>query len=299
MKLASLLLLTPSLAACAPAMPNDAGIVAAPRVVAVRAQPAESKPGTAVTYTALVAAPVDDDSDAVPVWAFCTAPKAPTEDNAVADACLGGGALLPAGTGVAISATTPRDACALFGPDTPPGGFRPRDPDVTGGYYQPLRVTLAGAEPSFALERLGCDLGMASADSASAFANAYVPNENPTLLPLSATAGAGDTPLDAVPPDTAVTLRASWPAEAAETYAYFDRDAQNLVTKRESLRVSWYATSGHFDAATTGRSENDPALDATNVWTTPATAGPNVLWLVLQDSRGGVDFARYDVTVTP
>ncbi|HTQ05007.1 MAG TPA: hypothetical protein VMI54_14180 [Polyangiaceae bacterium] len=288
-----------SLVACAPVLPDDGGVVTAPRVLAVKAEPAESKPNTAVTYTALVAAPAGSEVDPALSWDFCTAPKPPTEDNAVSAACLGDGALVPAGEGPEIDATTPREACSLFGPDTPPGGFRPRDPDLTGGYYEPLRVDLAGAAPSFALDRLRCDLGGAPADVATAFANEYVPNDNPVLLPLSATLGGQATSLASVPASAAVALVASWPPESAETYAYFDRSTELIVTRRESMRVGWYVTAGRLAETATGVGEDDESSTTTNTWTAPATPGPNVLWLVLQDSRGGVDFARYDVTVTP
>lgn len=287
------------LGACAPDLPNDGGVVVAPRLLAVKGEPAESKPGKTVTYSALVAAPNGAGTNSGVRWSFCTAPKPPTEDEVVSSACLGAAALVAAGEGPSVTALTPAGACSLFGPDTPPGGFRPRDPDVTGGYYQPLRVDLDGAAPSFALERLRCDLGMAPADLASTFAAEYVPNANPELLPLTASIAGEGVALDAVPAGARVTLGASWPAEDAETYAYFDRVTQSITTKRESLRVAWYATAGAFDATTTGRAEDDPASSTANTWTAPSAAGPNVLWVVLQDSRGGVDFARYDVTVTP
>ena len=41
------------------------------------------------------------------------------------------------------------------------------------------------------------------------------------------------------------------------------------------------------------------ALTADNVWVAPSAAGPVHLWLVLRDSRGGVDFAEYELDVSP
>ena len=70
-----------------------------------------------------------------PHWAFCTASKPPTEDNAVATPCTLGDQLVDLGTGSMVTGTLPKDGCILFGPDTPPGGFRPRDADSKGGYY--------------------------------------------------------------------------------------------------------------------------------------------------------------------
>jgi hypothetical protein len=285
--------------ACAPDWSLDDGLVTAPRVLAVRGDPAEAKPGASIEYTAFVALPPGAGTEPSLAWSFCTAPKPPTENNVVSSACLDGASLVAAGSGEFVTAATPRDACSLFGPDTPPGGFRPRDPDVTGGYYQPLRADLAGAAPVFHLARLLCDLGMAPADIASEFAAAYVPNANPHLLPLTAAVGGAATSLDAIPAGARVRLEVSWPPEDAESYAYFDRAAQLVTTKRESLRVAWYTSGGRLDAATTGRAENDPATNSANTWTAPDAAGSTSLWLVLRDSRGGVDFAHYDVVVTP
>jgi hypothetical protein len=45
------------LTACLPRLPVEDGLVTAPRVVAVRSEPAEAKPGTMVRWTALVVAP--------------------------------------------------------------------------------------------------------------------------------------------------------------------------------------------------------------------------------------------------
>jgi hypothetical protein len=74
---------------------------------------------------------------------------------------------------------------------------------------------------------------------------------------------------------------------------------QVLVPHRESLDISWYATAGVFADERTGRAETDLQLNTSNSWTAPPTPGVVHAWLVLRDSRGGVDFAGYDLTVTP
>ncbi|HEY3254561.1 MAG TPA: hypothetical protein VGJ91_11455, partial [Polyangiaceae bacterium] len=129
-----------ALIACRPELDDDYWRVDAPRVLAVKSEPAEAKPGARLTFTAFLSAP--DTANLVPVWNFCTAPKPVPENNAVSSACLHAAALVSAGTGLSIEAETPRGGCSLFGPNSPPGGFRPRDPDISGGYYQPLRLDL-------------------------------------------------------------------------------------------------------------------------------------------------------------
>jgi hypothetical protein len=196
-----------------------------------------------------------------------------------------------------MTAATPTDGCVLFGPDPPPGGARPRDPDASGGYYQPLRAELAGASLAFALPRIICDLAGASAAAATTFAQEYVANANPVLLPLVATIAAAPASLTAVPAGARVDLQASWPSASAETYAYFDVASDSVLFKREAMAVAWYSTAGSFDAGSTARAEEDPATTTSNTWTAPATNGTAHLWIVLRDSRGGVAFAAYDVGV--
>jgi hypothetical protein len=65
------------------------------------------------------------------------------------------------------------------------------------------------------------------------------------------------------------------------------------------MRVAWYASAGDFDAQSTGRGETDPVLFTDNTWTVPSAPGKVHIWIVLRDSRGGVDFAGYDFDVTP
>lgn len=64
------------------------------------------------------------------------------------DGCLGRSLLEPptplTPRGPELTAPLPLDACARFGPDPPPGNARPRYPDATGGFYQPLVLFTAG-----------------------------------------------------------------------------------------------------------------------------------------------------------
>jgi hypothetical protein len=83
----------------------------------------------------------------------------------------------------------------------------------------------------------------------------------------------------------------------AETYALFNLDSRQLETKRESLRVSWYATAGQFQNAVTGRDESELASDTDNTWTAPNEAGAVRVWLALRDSRGGQSFRSFLVSV--
>jgi hypothetical protein len=286
-----------ALAACVPNLGSDDARVTTPRILAVRAEPAEAKPGTSVMFTTLVAGPEGSVEAPSIVWSFCEAPKPLTEDNVVSNACLGSGPLVAAGTGSSVTATTPGNGCSLFGPDAPPGGARARDPDETGGYYQPLRADLAGADATFALVRITCDLARAPAASAAEFTKAYALNQNPKLLSLAAAIAGAPVSLDALAPGSRIELTASWSPESAETYAYYDSTSDTLGSKREAISVAWYANAGSLDREATGRAEGDPETTTTNTWTAPRAAGTTHLWIVLRDSRGGMDFGAYKATV--
>jgi hypothetical protein len=180
----------------------------------------------------------------------------------------------------------PSDGCLRFGPDTPPGDFRPRDPDATGGYYQPVRADI-DALVAFGMSRITCKLPTAPAEIAREYDLRYAANRNPTLDPIA---------LATVPADSDVTLTASWPADAVEHYLYYDPFVQRLVERREAMRVSWFATSGALAVDGSAVAETDFATSVTPTWHTPP-AGDAWLWFVLRDSRGGIAWQSLQVTL--
>ncbi|MCU1279631.1 MAG: hypothetical protein JWM53_3177, partial [bacterium] len=151
----------------------------------------------------------------------------------------------------------------------------------------------------FALERVTCNLAQAGADLAVQYGMTYHANANPSLQPLTATANGAAVALTALPAGQAIDFSVGWPAGAVESFPVFDVAAAALVPHAESMRVSWFATGGSFLHEVTGRDEGDPATTTDNVWTAPSVAGPVHLWIVLRDSRGGVDFAAYELAVAP
>ncbi len=293
MRFAVLLLL----AGCEAALDQRLAIVTEPRILAITAEPAEAKPGAMVTFGALVASP--NGTLAVPPhWAFCIAGKPPTEDNAVAPACLadGGDAIAPLATQLAITAMLPADGCEKFGPDVPSTGFRPRDPDPTGGYYQPIRADV-GDVRAFGLSRITCKLPTAPADVAHDYLTNYAPNISPSLDVLQLEVAGTRMPEDAVPAGADVTLVAGWPVAAAETYLYYNQDTQRLDTRRESLRVSWFATAGSIEVDSSGVDEASTATSVSTTWHAPTTPGTVWMWLVIRDSRGGLATQTIELAV--
>ena len=211
--------------------------------------------------------------------------------------------------GLAITATIPVDACSIFGPTPPPPApgeapRRPHDPDVSGGFYQPIRaLARPGAPdqlvPAIGLTRITCDLANAPLDVVRDYRARYAANTNPVIVEVVAVAP-GETSAGALPrtlPANAdVQLLVRWTPDSAETYPVFDPRTRTLVDHREAIRASWFVSGGELAADHTGRTEDDPETFATNVWTTPA-AGPAHLWVVVRDARGGLVFESFAVTI--
>lgn len=283
--------------ACVPDLDQHTSIVDRPEILAVIAEPAEAPAGTMVSYHALVATP---DGEAVAPslsWAYCTKPKPPTEDDAVSTACLDDPGVMLTGTGADATGTIPQATCMLFGPNPPGAGFRPRDPDPTGGFYQPVRVSGDGAL-TFGLDRIACDLANAPPAVVADFRARYHANQNPPAITLTT----GGNPVDGAIVDAGATidLHASWPDGAAEPYVSYDPSTVSVVDRREGLRVSFYATAGRFGTDAAGVAENDPRTSIDDTWTAPGPPGPPgpvTIWIVVRDTRGGASIARTSITI--
>jgi hypothetical protein len=297
-------------AGCQPDFGTPSSLVTGERILAIAGAPAEVRPGQSVTLTPLVVSPAGTESAPAIDWALCMTPKPLDENNVVASACLGDQGVQRSGVGAVQTVVVPVTACQLFGPDPPPQmpglpPLRPRDPDVSGGYYQPVRASVE-AQVGFALERITCNLASAGADTAVMFAMEYQPNQNPSLLrnpdrtlPLMPISGGAPIDLGAVPLGATVTFTVGWPPESVETYPIYDVASQEIVQHRESMRVSWFATAGSFSHEHTGRTEDETDTFTTNDWTAPAQSGVVHFWVVLRDSRGGTDFEGFDAIVGP
>jgi hypothetical protein len=321
---------------CKPDIGDPPSLILGPTILAVRGEPAEAAAGETVSYELLavdVDGPIPSANSVVSEpsqWAVCTVPKPPTESNAVAKQCLDTATLpgTPGPTPTTFEAPMLDNACSLFGPIAPPvegdqPAIQPRSPDITGGYYLPVRVSITipvdlrrpgMATPDtlvgFALERISCGLANAPAADLMEYNKTYKRNQNPTIAQLTWRQGSGDAlRLEPVVPGAfpvtqisqsggPVEFELSWPDAAAETYPTFDIGARELYRTREAMRVAWFVTSGKFDYDTTGRTEYDYGLAVTNSWTMD-TVGPVNLWAVLHDSRGGVAFAYYAIEATP
>ncbi len=269
-------------AGCAPGLTDDTSLIAAQRVIAAVVEPPEVHPGESITVRAVVAS---RGVRAAAMFTFCTTPPSPGDPRSVSTACLEEkGAPLDA-NGATATGTVPADACARFGPDPVSPEDRPRDPDRTGGFYQPVRIDALG-EKTVAFVRIQCALPDAPADLARQLADTYSPNENPGAPALERRTAAGWGPFEAVTAGESVSLRVRWDTASRERYAYLPPHGTALEKRLESMSVSWFSDGGQFADSVTGRAEDDLASDTSNAFVAPQ-AGAFTLWIVLRDGRGG------------
>jgi hypothetical protein len=182
--------------ACVPDLDSDESTVAAPRVLAIQAVPAEASPSanTPIRYQALVADANGARSDLALAWFQCTAQKPLAELGPVSRDCLdtSSGKLSAVGQGTNIESKLPTNACSLFGPNPPtpmmgePAG-RPVDADESGGYKLPVVVglgTASGTDVTLYEQRIACGLANVTPALSLAFAQRYHLNENPAAREL-------------------------------------------------------------------------------------------------------------------
>lgn len=292
---------------CVPDFETDLSALRAPRLLAIASNPAETQAKKSATFSALLAVPEGQEAPEID-WTLCLSRKPLTELGPVNPLCLqpddGSGAVASLGRGESVDTTLDQDVCKMFGPLRPsakagePAG-RPVDPDVTGGFYQPVVATLDGV-PSLGSLRIDCDPANLNRDDALSFRAQYRVNENPRLSALSISA-AGSDPVTLTEDDDApaqvragsvVSFRAGWdecPLEAtcgdglcmanedsancaedctaglahgcsgSESYVWYNRETYRVEPRREGISVAWFASKGSFQQEQTGLDEKQAA----------------------------------------
>lgn len=188
---------------CVPSFEDDTTRIEETRILALRTDPAEPRPGESIRLTALVASANPDEGsedDEELAWYACTARRPATELGPVAQECLTDfGApsevLEPVGNGPSVEWVVAGDACRRFGPLPPPtdnegaSPASPASPDQTGGYFQPIVVGTpieTANEPYLGVVRLLCGGAGLPQEELVTFNRGYRPNENPEIEELRA-----------------------------------------------------------------------------------------------------------------
>lgn len=332
---------------CIPEFQDDLAHLETRRVLAVRAEPAEASPGSTVQLSALIATPDGTVQEAEFEWGLCIARKPLTELGPVSPVCLEGfeqesPGVVHLGTGLQVEATIPSNACDQFGPLQPPAKpgetpGRPVDPDLTGGFYQP--VLIQDQELGLASVRILCGpIGLPQTEVVR-FNQQYKRNENPQIQKLEARLGdqelewseeKGKLHLN-VPAGASVTFRAHWEpcpespvcgdgyctgdetlascaedcaepfrtCPGAEYYPWADSENRVVQIVRESISVAWFAPAGSWDNEQTGILATDAEeTHSANTWTAPSQAGKVPAWVIIRDDRGGNNWQEFFIEVT-
>jgi len=197
---------------CVPTFDDNLPLIDKPTLLAIQAEPAEAAPGKEVQLSALVGTPEPGGQAPALHWGLCIARKPLTELGPVNPVCIqapkaGAPEIVDLGSGAAVSATLPMDACRLFGPSLPepmngePAG-RPVDPDPTGGFYQPISATLSkSGVTSMGSVRIFCPPSGLDQQQAAAFNASYRNNQSPSIDQLSARTTGGVTSPIPEPPE--------------------------------------------------------------------------------------------------
>ncbi len=266
------------------------------RLLAIRAEPAEPRPGEFVTFTSLSYVPsglewsalwlacVDGDTEG------CTLDPALVDqlDNtdemteaelAVLFAALQAGGLVGIEPGMALGWVAPADALD--------------DLDEAGrleGKSATVTVSLtAGEDNELTLKAIPVS-------------EATTPNHNPDLLPITFDGAAIDaTATVTVDAGNAIDLSVTL-AGALETYTYVTTEGLS-ETRTEELSFRWYTSGGTlgtgFDTGVSPPSfgEDEGLTTSDEGWVTPAEPGDYRLDVVVLDGRGGMGWQSVVVTV--
>jgi hypothetical protein len=278
-----------ALGGCADVPDEEPAALAQTRVLGVVAEPPEAAPGDMVSLELVLAGPHGPVERGSAIWTFCRTPKALREPGFASAACLEGQDRPLAAQGLMIDAQVPDDACTLFSGRTD-ADLRPRDPDATGGYYQPLRVRSPDGELTLARLRLLCPLTDAPIAVVQAYAQKYVANRAPTITDvevdgetLGADAGSEQTLSGA---ELELVVRAG--EGARERYLLFDRTQGKLIEREEQLTASWFVSAGTLSTA-------ESELDTRGLGRARLRPDPRhkvvSLWVLVRDDRGGLSYA--------
>jgi hypothetical protein len=283
LRAARMLVLSVCLVACVREDVPDEARVNGPRILAVLAEPPEAAPGEPVHLRALFVDGTGPRTAASVRWALCQTPRSLRENTSVSAACAERDERPLSAHELELDALIPRDACARFGSETALGE-RPLDPDHSGGYYQPLRLSVDDLPTAIVRQRIVCPLANAPIDVTQRFNQRYTPNRAPAIAALRAVHGAEELSFEALPAHSALELQLTFAEDARETYPLYDALHGQLDSARERLEVRWYVTRGALAHA----SDAPSGETAENVLSTQATGSKSWLWLIVRDDRGGV-----------
>lgn len=264
------------------------------RLLAIRAEPAEPRPGDLVSFTALQYVP--DEAEWSSVWFACM------------DGDIDGCSLDPALMEQLQHADelTPEEAMALF-QALREAGFVGAQPGMDLTWAVPADA-LDGLSEAESLEGRSGSLTvtLSTADDTELTIKripvslATTPNHNPDVAPLEF----DGNPVD---PEATLTVDAGNDVEVhaalvgePEEYTYVTTEGES-ETRTEKPSWRWYTSGGTLSEVGDGSRgpsfADEGQTEATYSWITPEEPGTYTLAAVVLDGRGGMGWQRLDVVV--
>lgn len=265
------------------ARPRDlepATLITKPRLLAVKAVPAEPRPGDTVVLEALLVDPTDTVQTVV--WLACP----PGDADGGTTGCIDEEQEL-IGVEPFTSPTLTPDADVLDDLS---------EEERREGRYVLVQVTglpaIDPAELQAGIDFDDLDLNEVEAGfKRVVVSEATTPNHNPELRRFRVDD-------EVLPPGTVLEVDPDQPyaigielvESSLESYEYLNSDGE-VEIRTEEPYVAWYSTGGSVTEPITLH----PFLDAT--WISPVEAGDVTVWAVARDRRGGYDWASLTLRV--
>lgn len=263
------------------------------RVLGVRAEPAEPRPGEPTTFTPLVFLPADTTLDGV-IWFACL-PESADDFGCTLDPSL-----LTDLQGVDPSTLSPEELAALLQEAQDAGliGFSPFWDPV----WTPPADALDGMDEWQQLEGLSAIINLSAVPAGAAgeadveiaykrvpVSLASTPNHNPDILAMT---------IDGQQPDElfhgergkTYNLAPVLAPDAIETYTYI-YDDESQEERAEEPYFTWYTEGGSFD-------QSYSLYPYTDVdWTAPDGPWSGLVVTVMRDRRGGMAWGSLSIEV--
>jgi hypothetical protein len=255
------------------------------RLLAVRADPAEPRPGDTVTFSSLRYVP--DDADWTAIWFACVVYE---ESGCDIDT--------DALAGLEDTAITADDIAALM-----EAGFAGVEPGMTPTWVVPDDA-LADLDTGAQLEgrsatvqvTLTTDADTELVVRAIPVSLATTPNTNPDVGSLTVDGEPADSAIPLVlTAGSSVDLVATLAGDL-ETYTYVNTDGET-EERTEELEWRWYVSGGSLGGGFVDTGPEDEGGEGNQAWTAPSEAGDYELDVVVLDGRGGMGWWSQAVTV--
>jgi hypothetical protein len=284
------------------------------RVLAIQVSPAELLPGETGEISALVAA--SEDRVLTRQWSWCPVPTTSlnghecpvdeqmmrqliAENAGVSESILPDVSPFDLGTGETarfpyiVDGGVLQLACeqvvAQFGDDLP------LVPDCDGKLTTTVRLDISdGVETMTAIKQMNLLLNPN-----------LVPNQNPEVGAVYQLTASGLSEIGAtasLPGKQTANLRVAIAKDASETFETVSIETGAPVMDSENLFMTWFITGGETEFGRTSYIAGETNFEKLkqNSWDTPSAAesgGTAILYVVLQDERGGVSWTLRQVSI--